>query len=232
MSIRRINAIFEKDLKDLLKNPMLLIPILIPIMIALTFDRIAQEAEFPPIAAYIIIGGLFAVVTSGTILSMMSEENEKKTLRGLIRSPASLLDIVVGKSMVTGIATLMSLIFSVLIIGVDAFLNLKTAAALVLLFVFFLLLGVAMALFSKSTAATTGLLMPFSFLFGFTPMIGALNIVSADGIAGRALGRFPVMQALELHQGGSWASLGVMALWTAGAAVVAYLCFGKAMKDG
>jgi len=232
MSTRRISAIFEKDLKDLLKNPMLLIPILIPVILALTFDRVTRTPEFPPAAAYIIIGGLFAVVTSGTILSMMSEEKEKKTLRGLIGSPASLLDIVIGKSMVTGIATAASLIVSALIVGIGTFLNVKTLAALILLFLFFLLLGVSMALFSKSTAATTGLLMPFSFLFGFTPMIGALNIVSEDGIAGRALGQFPVMQALELHQGGSWTSLGVMAVWTAGAALIAYLCFRKAMKDG
>ncbi len=231
MSVRRISAIFEKDLKDLSKNPMLLIPILIPIIIAVTFDRVTQQDEFPLTAAYMIIGGMFAVVTSGTVLSMMSEENEKKTLRGLIQSPASLFDIVVGKSMVTGIATLVSLIVSILVIGIGAFLNVKMLAALALLFLFFLLLGVSMALFSKSTAATTGLLMPFSFLFGFTPMIGALNIVPADGIAGRALGQFPVMQALELHQGGSWTSLGVMALWTAAAAGIAFLCFRKAMKD-
>ncbi|AIQ48641.1 hypothetical protein R70723_24070 [Paenibacillus sp. FSL R7-0273] len=231
MSVRRISAIFEKDIKDLMKNLSLIITVIVPIIIALVLKRVSAEADLPVAMTYVIIGGLFAVVTSGTIMSMMAEENEKKTLRGLIQSPASLVDILIGKSLVTILATLFSLIITLLITGIEPFLNLKALLGLVLLLLFFLLFGTAVALYSKSVAGTTAYLMPFTFVFGFTPMIGTLGIVSKDGIIAQILARFPVMQAIEVHDSTSWKPLGIIGLWVTGAAIVTYVCFRKTSTD-
>ncbi|UQZ32816.1 hypothetical protein C2I18_04130 [Paenibacillus sp. PK3_47] len=231
MNIRRISAIFEKDLKDLMKNLTLIITVAIPVIIALVLDRVLADAEPTVSMMYMIVGGTFAAVTSGTIMNMMAEENEKKTLRGLIQSPASLLDIIIGKSLVTVLATLVSLIVSLLITGIEPFLNIRVILGLILLLVFFVLLGVCAALFAKSVAATSAFLMPFTFLFGFTPMIGSLGFAGENSIAARITVTFPVMQAMKLHDNSSWLPLGIITIWVLGAAVITYICFQKTKVD-
>lgn len=231
MNIRRIHAIFEKDIKDLMKNATLIITMMIPIIISLVLERVRSGAELPIAMLYMIVGGTFAAVTAGSILTMMAEENEKKTLRGLLQSPASIIDVMIGKSLVTSIMSFISITVSILIIGIEPFRNGKAVLGLVLLFLFFLLLGISIALFSKSVAATSALLMPFTLLFGFTPMIGSLGLASEDGIVANILALFPVMQAVQIHETGSWLPIGIIFIWIIGAALLTYASFRKVMTD-
>src|SRR5690625_7101426 len=90
---------------------------------------------------YLVVGVVFSTTTSGLIMMMMAEENEKMTLRGLIMSPASFWDIIIGKSLVTALLTLVTLIISLLFTDIEPFLNIKAIIGLVLLFLFFLFLG-------------------------------------------------------------------------------------------
>ncbi|PAV28599.1 hypothetical protein CIL05_14980 [Virgibacillus profundi] len=229
MNIQRISAIFEKDIKDFMKNMMLLTMPLIPVALALMYTRMG-DGEFPLSLLYFIVGVTFSAVTSAIMMTMMAEENEKKTLRGLIQSPASFLDIIIGKSLVTGLITLVSLVVSLMIIGIDPFLNFRVIMGLILLFLFFLLLGIGIGLFSKSIAATSVYLMPVMFLFGFTPMIGQLGFPE-DSIVMAIFDIFPVMQAIEIHETSSWLPLGIIAVWVIGAALFAYVCFKKTTTD-
>ncbi|CDQ41294.1 ABC transporter permease [Virgibacillus salexigens] len=229
MNIQRISAIFEKDIKDFMKNMMLLVLPVIPIVTALMFDGIGED-KLPLALSYVIVGGTFSTVTSSCIMTMMAEENEKKTLRGLIQSPASLLDIIVGKSLVTGLITLISLVVSLMIIGIEPFLNFRVFVGLILLFLFFLLLGIGIGLFSKSLAATSAYLMPVIFLLGFTPMLNAFGFAE-DSMAIKITDMFPVMQAIEIHDTNSWLPMGILAVWIIGAGLFTYVCFRKSMTD-
>lgn len=231
MHIQRITAIFEKDIKDFMKNMMLLTMPLIPIVLAFIYTRMGGgNEELPIFLLYIIVGTTYSAVTSSTMMTMMAEENEKKTLRGLIQSPASMMDIIIGKSLVTGLITFTTLFVSLVIIDIEPFLNFRVLLGLILLFLFFLLLGISIGLFSKSIAATSVYLMPVMFLFGFTPMIGMLGL-DEDSIAIKIVDAFPVMQAIEIHHTTSWMPLAIIAVWVAGAAVFMYICFKKTMTD-
>ncbi|SFE02149.1 ABC-2 type transport system permease protein [Lentibacillus persicus] len=230
MNVQRINAIFEKDIKDFMKNMMLLMMPLIPIVLALIYTRISDGESLPIFLIYLVVGVTFSAVTSSSMMTMMAEENEKKTLRGLMLSPASFLDIIIGKSLVTGLITFTALIISLAIMGIDPFLNIKAIIALILLFLFFLFLGIGIGLFSKSIAATSAYLMPVMFLFGFTPMVDSFGLAE-DGIAMAVFETFPIMQAIELHDGNSWLPLGVIFIWVAAAAVFMYSCFKKTRTD-
>lgn len=170
MNTQRIGAIFEKDLKEFRKNMMLLMMPVIPIFLAFMYSRMG-EGELPIFLLYLIVGATYSAVTTSGMMTMMAEENEKKTLRGLIQSPASLADILIGKSLVVGLFTLVSLIISLAILGNDTFLAVQPIIGLILLFLFFLLLGIGIGLFTKSVANTSAYIMPVMFLFGFTPMI-------------------------------------------------------------
>jgi len=231
MHIQRITAIFEKDIKDFMKNMMLLTMPLIPIVLALLYTRMGDGSEALPVfLIYIIVGTTYSAVTSSSMMTMMAEENEKKTLRGLIQSPASMMDIIVGKSLVTGLITFISLIVSLVIIDIEPFLNFRVILGLILLFLFFLLLGIGIGLFSNSIAATSVYLMPVMFLFGFTPMIRMLGLEEGS-IAIKIADTFPIMQAIEIHHTSSWLPLGIIAVWVIGAAVFTYVCFKKTMTD-
>lgn len=229
MNIQRISAIFEKDMKDFMKNLMLLMMPGIPIILALMYTRMNDE-ELPVAMIYIIVGVTFSAVTSSMMMTMMAEENEKKTLRGLIQSPASFLDIIAGKSLVTGLITFITLVASLLIVGIEPFLSFRVIVGLILLFLFFLLLGIGIGLFSKSIAATSVYMMPVMFLFGFTPMFGLFGLAE-DSIVIKVLDTFPVMRAIEIHDTSSWLPIGIIAVWTIGAAVFTFICFKKTTTD-
>src|SRR5690625_3267418 len=175
MRIQRITAIFEKDIKDFMKNIMLLMMPIIPVMLALVYNRISDE-ELPIAMIYIIVGVTFSAVTSTMMMTMMAEENEKKTLRGLVQSPATMMDIIIGKSLVTGLITFVALIVSLIIMDIGPFLNLKAILGVILLFLFFLFLGIGVGLFAKSISSTSFYMMPIMLLFGFTPMIYGLRL--------------------------------------------------------
>ncbi|WP_164216938.1 ABC transporter permease [Virgibacillus sp. YIM 98842] len=231
MHIQRITAIFEKDLKDFMKNMMLLTLPLIPVVLALLYTRMGEGNEaFPVFLLYIIVGTTYSAVTSSSMMTMMAEENEKKTLRGLIQSPATMMDVIIGKSLVTGLITFIALAVSLVIVDIEPFLNFRVILGLILLFLFFLLLGIGIGLFTKSIAATSVYLMPVMFLFGFTPMFEMLGL-NEDSIALKVADALPIMQAIEIHHTTSWIPLGIIAVWVVGAALSMYVCFKKTMTD-
>ncbi|MBU9724274.1 MULTISPECIES: ABC transporter permease [Bacillaceae] len=230
MNTQRISAIFEKDLKDFMKNMMLLMMPIIPIVLAVVYSRLGEGEELPLVVIYIVVGVIFSAVTTSIMMTMMAEENEKKTLRGLMLSPASFLDIIIGKSLVTGLMTLITLVISFSIIGFGPILNIYTIIGLFLLFLFFLFLGIGIGLFSKSIASTSAYMMPVMFLFGFTPMIEFLGL--PEGSFGLKLAdNFPLMQVMKVSDTGSWLPLGVVTIWVIGAALFTLICFKKTKTD-
>ncbi|WP_246483207.1 hypothetical protein [Alkalicoccobacillus gibsonii] len=113
MNTQRIAAIFEKDYKDFLKNTILLVTAVLPILMALMYSQMTEGGDEALIfSLYTIIGITFSAVTTNTMLTMMAEENEKNTLRGLIQSPATFADIIVGKSLLTTLLTVVTLTIS------------------------------------------------------------------------------------------------------------------------
>lgn len=230
MNIQRINAIFEKDIKDFMKNTSLMFMPFLSIILALLYSQMGSGEEMPLFIVYIVVGTNFAVGTSGLIMMMMAEENEKSTLRGLIMSPASFIDIILGKSLVTAVLSWASLVISLLIIDIEPFLNVKAIIGLMLLFFFFLLLGIGIGLFVKSVGITTVYLMPIMFLFGFTPMIDFFGL-NESGILMKVANVFPVTQLIKMHETGSWVPLGVVSLWVIGAALFTYICFIRTRSD-
>ncbi|SHN34120.1 ABC transporter permease [Gracilibacillus kekensis] len=230
MNTQRIGAIFEKDFKDFMKNMMLLTMPVIPIILAIIYSRLGDGEELPIPMLYLIVGVTFSSVTASSMMTMMAEENEKKTLRGLMLSPASFMDIIIGKSLVVGLMTLISLIISLALVGIEPFLNVQAIIGLLLLFLFFLFLGIGIGLFTNSIAATSAYLMPVMFLFGFTPMIDFLGL-GEDSLAITIANYFPIMQLIEMHDTNSWLPIGIVAIWTLAAAIFTYICFKKEKTD-
>lgn len=230
MNTQRIAAIFEKDLKDFMKNMMLLVTPLLPIVMALFYSQMV-EGDANVMMLYIIIGMSLSGVTTSMIMTMMAEENEKKTLRGLIQSPASFIDIIIGKSLVTAIVTFVSLGIAIFIYGMDQLQDVRAILGLLLLFIFFLLVGIGLGLFVKTVASTYVYIMPIMFVFGLTPFLSTLDFFTTNDAANSVIQHFPLSQAIGIHDTNSWLPLGVISIWVLVAAIVVYICFKKTTTD-
>lgn len=232
MNMARVAAIFEKDLKEFMRNMMLFTSVLIPIVLAAFFGRMDGGAGGVPNEMVIIIAGVvFTAVTFSSMMTMMAEENEKDTLRGLLQSPATIIDIIAGKSAVITLMTIISLVVSIMMINVSGFWSMANIAGLILLGIFFLNLGIGIGLLVKSVATTSVYLIPIMFLFGFTPYIEFL-VTDERHIARRVAEFFPLYQNLFILNGeGGMAEFLILLAWIAVSFVIVLWAFNKRKSD-
>lgn len=230
MNAARVMAIFEKDLKEFTKNTTILFTPFITIILAIIYSRMETGDGLPLIVVYAIVGITYASVTSGVMMILMAEENEKKTLRGLIMSPASYVEILLGKSLVTALMTFITLIISFIIMESTNMIDIQQIIGLLVLFFFFLFLGIAVGLFVKSVGMTTVYLMPIMFIFGFTSMIEFLGF-SPDSIVIKITDYMPIPQLVAMGETESWSAIGIVLIWTIVAGILAFVCFQKVKKD-
>ena len=232
MNMARVAAIFEKDFKEFMRNMMLFTSVLIPIVLAAFFGRIDGGAGGVPNEMVIIIAGVvFTAVTFSSMMTMMAEENEKDTLRGLLQSPATIIDIIAGKSAVITLMTIISLVVSIMMINVSGFWSMANIAGLILLGIFFLNLGIGIGLLVKSVATTSVYLIPIMFLFGFTPYIEFL-VTDEGHIARRVAEFFPLYQNLFILNGdGGMAEFLILLAWIAVSFVIVLWAFNKRKSD-
>lgn len=232
MHIARIQAIFEKDLKDFMKNTMILFMPFIPILLAILYKRMEAGVgeELPVMLYYMLIGVTFSAVASAGIMILMAEEKEKKTLRGLMLSPASFLDIIIGKSIVITLLSFISLTISFFILGIEPMLNFQTIIGLIVLYFFFLFLGIGIGMFVKNVGITTAYYMPIFLIFAFTPMLEFMGF-SSDSITMKIAETLPNMQLLDMHDTHNWSAILIALLWTLAAFAFTVVCYKKARKD-
>lgn len=203
MKAHRILAIFEKDMKEFMRNMSLFTMILLPIVMALLFSNINMGVEgqgLPLEIILMIIGMTFSAISYNTMATMIAEENEKETLRGLVQSPATLLDIILGKSLVASLMTLVSLIISLAICQSLTNWSFAAIIATLLLLMFFLCLGIAVGLTVKSVATTAVYTMPIMFIFGMSQYIEFI-IIDPSHPARKIFNFLPIYQLYFIAQG-------------------------------
>src|SRR5699024_8228740 len=225
-------AIFEKDLKDFMKNSMLVFLPLLPILMAFIYAKVgeSQDETLPVFMVYVVIGVAFAGVTCNCIMFSMAEETEKNKLCGLMLSPASVLDVIIGKSLVASLITFISLFVSLFIVGIDPYLNAKTLLGLLTLFFFFLFLGSTVGLFVKTVEFTTAYMMPILFIFGMTTMFEQI-FSNKNGLSMQIIEKFPIPQLIKMEETGTWQPLGIVLIWTVVAGILMFITFQKARTD-
>lgn len=232
MNMARVAAIFEKDFKEFMRNMMLFTSVLIPIVLSVFFNRVdGAGGGVPNEIVIIIVGVVFTAVTFSSMMTMMAEENEKDTLRGLLQSPATIIDIIAGKSSVITLMTIISLVASIMLIEVSGFWTVENIGGLILLGIFFLNLGVGIGLLVKSVATTSVYLIPIMFIFGFTPYIEFL-VTDESHIARQVAEYFPLYQNLYILNGdGGSAEFLILLAWVAVSFVVVLWAFNKRKSD-
>ncbi|MBE5106865.1 ABC transporter permease [Bacillus thuringiensis] len=161
-SMRRFSAIFRKEVQDFKTNSQSLIMMAMPIFFAILFSR---SDNFREVGASTLIT-MTLVLVGGFIQAMLiAEEKEKSTLRVLMLSPASSIEVLIGKSSLTGVITVTICFINLLILG-----KLEGNIAL-LLFIFvlgmliFTLIGTCIGLIAQNVPQTSTIGLPILMVF-------------------------------------------------------------------
>lgn len=234
LSMRRVNAIFQKDLKDILRNYAVSFSVPMPLIVAFVLgkmnDNIAIEGH------YMVISLTMVMVATFLQCSLIAEEKEKNTLRGLMLSPASTLEILGGKSLLSLIATMITVVIGALLSGYRPENILVIAIAILFSAIFFVGLGTLLGLFAKSVMEASVIIMPFMFIFGF----GSMFTMFADKYPiVKLLDYTPNIQlmdiAVKVENGAGlvdlWAHFGIITIWVVFIFILATVVFNKRMKD-
>ncbi|PET14639.1 ABC transporter permease [Bacillus thuringiensis] len=170
-SMKRVSAIFRKEVQDFKTNSQVLLMAFLPIILSFLFSRFGVGKEMLGITT--ITAFLFV---AGFVQSMViAEEKEKHTLRVLMLSPASSVEVLLGKSILTACLTLGICIVNLFIL--DQF----SGNLLLLGFIFlcgtilFIVIGTMIGLLAASVPQTSiigmPILMTMYLAVQFEPMV-------------------------------------------------------------
>lgn len=233
ISMRRVNAILQKDFKDISRNSAVSVSALMPLILAFIYGRMG---DITIEAHYMVINLTLVVVGSFLQCSLIAEEKEKNTLRGLMLSPASTLEILGGKSLLSFIATMIVAGIGIYLTGYQPENFFIIVVAILLSTFFFIGLGTLLGLFSKSVMEASVIAMPFMFIFGF----GTMLTMFAD--------KYPILKvmdytpnvqlvkiALKVESGNGlgeiWSHLGIIMIWVIGIFALTAIVFKKRKMD-
>ncbi|MBL5768335.1 ABC transporter [Heyndrickxia sporothermodurans] len=170
-SFKRVNAIFIKDWKDLQRNSYIIFTLAIPLVFAAWLSRMGEgDGIFStyPINLALVIAGAFIQA------AMVAEEKEKNTLRGLLLSPASTVEIFVGKSALSAVMTIVVIIGSIFLSDFKVPSPLLFAVSVLLGLVFYIAIGTILGLISRTVMETSIIGMPVLVVFGMSSMFKSM----------------------------------------------------------
>lgn len=223
-SVERIQAIFTKDYKEFSRNYALSIMMLFPIVFAFFYRDmpmdIVLKAMFP-------LSFTFGMFTAFVQACLIAEEKERNTLRSLLLSPASLIDILIGKSLLVTVVSAVSIALSFYTIGYMPPVMMIIGIFISLLF--YAALGTICGLFAKSSMEASFTVLPVMILFPFGPYM----LLVADKYTFLKAAKWLPSSQLELVAIGEKVGSGmlIITLWTVIAWVCAIVLCKKRMVD-
>lgn len=232
-SIKRVNAIFQKDFKDFSRNMAVSIVLFMPLFLAALYGRMGIDTLD---AHYMIINLTFAMVATYVQCCLIAEEKEQNTLRGLMLSPASTVEILSGKSLLTFVLTITIVAIGALLSEYQPANLLIVALAILLSSFFYIALGTLLGLWAKSVMESSVIVLPVLGIFSF----GSFLLPLAE--------KYPVLKVVEylpsvqlikiaakVEKGAGFsetaAQFGIIFIWTAAAAALTAVVYKKRMVD-
>ncbi|HLQ41006.1 MAG TPA: ABC transporter permease [Tetragenococcus sp.] len=170
-SMKRMVAIFQKDLKDLSKNMFVGTAFILPFMMAFLYRNMDTNSIEEH---YLVINLAFVSIAFFVQCALIAEEKEMNTLRGLMLSPATIPEILGGKSLVSFILTIVTIIICTKFTGYQPNHLVLISVALLLSLIFYLAVGTMLGLLAKTVVEASIIMMPVVFVFGFSSFIPML----------------------------------------------------------
>lgn len=232
LSMKRIQAIFMKDYKEFSRNYAISTMVFLPLLLAFLYNKSGADT----LQAYFLpINMTFAIVTTFIQCCLIAEEKENNTLRSLMMSPATMADILIGKSTLVFSITAVIIALTIFMLGFSPANLLIMSIALIISTIFYLAIGIICGLFTKTVMEASVAVLPVMAIFSFGPL--ALTLVGTYP-ALELLKWLPSAQLILLEEyimagatSDVWISLIVITVWTALALVISNVLFKKRLKD-
>ncbi|ATP38883.1 ABC transporter [Solibacillus sp. R5-41] len=233
ISIKRIQAIFMKDYKEFSRNFAVSSVMLVPLVLALVYGKSGSNS----IQTYIFpINMTFSMVTAYMQACLIAEEKERNTLRSLMMSPASIADILLGKSVLVFIITAFILGFSMFLVGYTPENIPVLVAALAVSTVFYIGVGIICGLYTKTVMEASLASLPVMIIFSLAPLamqLGETHIVykivqwlPSSQLLILAIQIYEQVPTMDLIT-----PILVMFVWSVVAIIISVVLFKKRTKD-
>ena len=178
----------------------------------------------------------FAMVGTYVQCCLIAEEKEKNTLRGLMLSPASTIEILGGKSLLSFVLTVVVVFFCAFLSEYKPANMAIVAIAIILSTIFYIGLGTLLGLFAKSVMEASVIVLPVIAIFTG----GSFLVAWADKYPVLKIVEFiPSIQLMDLAtkvEAGAnsidvLSNLGILSVWVVVTIVCAVILFKKRMMD-
>lgn len=181
--VRIISGIFEKQMKDLMKNMHILMlffvyPIVALVMTSVMPGEVGFGSETFFISVFATMHCIFSPIVATT--STISEEKEKNTLRLLIMSNVKPVDYLISVGGFIFICTILSSLIFLLAAEFTFLSSLKLLLLIAVGSICSIILGLSIGAFSKNMAAANAIAVPIGMIFAFLPMLSNFNEKIAD----------------------------------------------------
>lgn len=176
MSLRKVNAIWKKQVKDTLKNKEVLIQFLLFPVLTLIMSNAIHIPGMPENFFVTMFAAMFVGMAPLTAMAaILAEEKEKNTLRVLLMSNVKASEYLVG----TGSYVLIICLLGALVFGLTGkYQGMELAEFMMIMGIGILasmLIGAAIGIWSRNQMAATSLTVPVMMIFAFLPMISMFN---------------------------------------------------------
>lgn len=162
LSMTRIQAILVKDYKEFSRNYAVSIMALIPLVLAFVYNKAGASNAIIYIS---LINMAFSLVTAYVQCCLIAEEKEKNTLRSLMLSPASLGDIIIGKSLFVFALSSVVIVLTTTFFGYKPTNILLLSLAILLSIIFYIAIGTFCGLFTKTIMEASIMILPVMIVF-------------------------------------------------------------------
>ncbi|WP_102690957.1 ABC transporter permease [Rummeliibacillus pycnus] len=168
LSIKRMQAILLKDYKEFSRNMAVSSMVFLPLILAAIYSRMGVDTMQ---GLFMPINMTFSVVATYIQCSIIAEEKEKNTLRNLMLSPATIPEILIGKSMLTFIVTIIIVTGCMVLSEYNPGNLLIMIVALLLSTIFYIAVGTLLGLFAKTVMESSVIVLPVLFIFSLGPVV-------------------------------------------------------------
>jgi ABC-2 type transport system permease protein len=176
MSVKRMAAIFKKQIKDTLKNKTVFLQFIMFPILAIIMQRAIKVEGLPKNYFVILFASMYiGMAPLTTIAAIISEEKEKNTLRVLMMSNVKSMEYLIG---VGSYIFLLCMLGAAVFGGVGDYRGVEMVQFLVIMgsgLLTSLMIGAAIGTWSKNQMSATSITIPVMLVFAFLPMLAMFN---------------------------------------------------------
>ncbi|MGM1047669.1 ABC transporter permease [Paenibacillus sp. N3/727] len=182
ISLKRARAIFVKDYKEFSRNYAVSFSLIVPILFAFLFRSAGPSL---PGAIGFLLNISFMLLTCLVQACLIAEEKERNTLRSLMMTPATTMDVLIGKSTLVFVMSAVALAIATYILGYEPASLWAFVAAIILSIILYIAVGTICGLFSKTLLEASLSIIPAAMVFTAPPVVPLL------------FGDFPIFKVLD-----------------------------------